>query len=94
MSLTILQKKATAKELQENYRRLGYPLSRMLADLEFTEGQLEDVLAMRYPNPGDVWKLRDYLVEKLSLEGKECYPFTALANPAANRWFSYRKTWK
>lgn len=48
---------------------------------------------MKNANPSDVWKLRDYLLDKLKAEGKTAYPFSALADPSANKWFKNQKTW-
>ena len=86
-------KKATAKELQENYEILGYSTEKVLHDLCFTEEQLQRTLWMKNVNSSDVWKLRDYLLDKLKVEGKTAYSFSALADPSANKWFTYQKTW-
>mgnify|MGYP002310294843 CR=1 FL=1 len=48
------------------------------------------MLSMKNANPSDVWKFRDY---KLKAEGKTAYPFSALADPSANKWFTNQKTW-
>lgn len=93
MSLSIMQKKATAKELQENYKILGYSIGKILHDLCFTEEQFQRTLRVKNANPSDVWKLRDYLLDKLKAEEKTAYPFSALADPSANKWFTYQKTW-
>ena len=60
MSLSIKQKKDTAKELQENYEILGYSTEKVLHDLCFTEEQLQRMLSMKNATPSDVWKFRDY----------------------------------
>ncbi len=86
-------KKAMAKELQENYKILGYSIEKILHDLCFAEEQLQRTLRVKNANPSDVWKLRDYLLDKLKAEGKTAYPFSALADPSANKWFTYQKTW-
>ena len=93
MSLSIKQKKDTAKELQENYEILGYSTEKVLHDLCFTEEQLQRTLWMKNVNPSDVWNLRDYLLDKLKSERKTAYPFSALADPSANKWFTNQKTW-
>ena len=30
---------------------------------------------------------------KLKAKGKTAYPFSALADPSANKWFTNQKTW-
>lgn len=93
--LTAAQKAATAKELQENYRRLGYDEARVLSDLRFTPERLHAALFMtRDSNGSDTWKLRDYLLEMLDREGKRAYPFSVMADPSVNRWFTYERTWQ
>ena len=48
---------------------------------------------MKNANPSDVWKFRDYKLDKLKAERKTAYPFSALADPSANKWFKNQKTW-
>lgn len=84
----------TAKELLENYNRLGYLSEKVASDLHLNEKQVKDVLTMNHSNLGHVWMMRDYLEEMLIKEGKEVYPFSRLADHSANKWFSYEKTWK
>ena len=93
--LTPSQKRATARELQENFARLGYPESRVLSDLRFSPERLHAALHMtERSNGSDTWKLRDYLVEMLGREGIEATPFSTLSDPSVNRWFTYERTWE
>lgn len=93
--LTTEEKRMTARQLRENYKRLGWEEDKVLRDLQFTREELEDALGVcekGIANPADVWKLRDYLEEKMAEQGKEMLPFSVLI-PHRNLWFSYRKTW-
>lgn len=91
MSLNARQMKVVSEELYRNYELLNGDENVILADLEFTPKQLHDSLDMNGSSNGyDVWKLRDYLIEKLKEQGKEPYPFSILKE---NLWFPYRKTW-
>ena len=93
--LTMREKRITAKELQENYAKLNSEKSQILKDLQFSEEQLEDALAVckkRIASPSDIWKLRDYLEEKLTGQGKTVTSFSVLI-PSRNHWYSYQKTW-
>ena len=92
--LTAKETQNTKAELQENYRRLGYPLSRVLADTGLSERQVQAVLEMSGANPSHVWMMRDYLEDMLRAEGKEIYPWTRLADHSANRWFHYETPWR
>ena len=92
MSLSIMQKKLRQKNCRK-IEILGYSTEKVLHDLCFTEEQLQRTLWMKNVNPSDVWKLRDYLLDKLKVEGKTAYPFSALADPSANKWFTNQKTW-
>ena len=38
-------------------------------------------------------KKRNEMSHKLKTEGKTDYPFSALADPSANKWFINQKTW-
>lgn len=76
MSLNAKQKKATAEELNENYKRLGYSEEKILSDLKFSEEELHNALNVTENTNGyNVWKLRDYLVEKLKKEKKRSVSF-------------------
>lgn len=92
--LTPREKANTAKELQENYRRLPFDRERVLRDLDMSEAELECVLSMRNPDPSNVWMVRDYLEDMLEQEGIEMYPFSRLADHAANKWFHYETPWR
>lgn len=92
--LSRTETKNTAYELQENYRRLGYPASRVARDTEMTEGELADTLRVRGADPGRVWELRDYLEDMLNAEGIELYPFSRLADHSANHWYYYETPWR
>lgn len=92
--LTPLEKRNTAKELQENFKRLHEDLETVLADLRLSESELRQVLTMKHPDPSHVWMVRDYLEDKLNERGIEMYPFTKLADHSANKWFSYDTPWR
>ncbi|MGT2907304.1 DUF2316 family protein [Streptococcus dentiloxodontae] len=84
----------TAQELQENFKRLGYPMEQVAKDVRLNAAQVEAILLMANPQPGHVWMLRDYLEDMLKKDGKNLYPFTRLADHSANRWFSYDTPWR
>ena len=86
--------KNTRKELQENYRRLGYDLAKVSRETELSESAVQVVLEMADPNPDDVWQVRDYLEDMLIQAGKEVYPWSRLADHSANRWFAYQTPWR
>lgn len=62
--LTPMQTRNTAKELQENFKRLHEDPKTVLADLGISEAELNRVLTMNHPNPSYVWMVRDYLEDK------------------------------
>lgn len=92
--LTSIQTRNTAKELQENFKRLNMDPETVLADLEISKEELERVLTMNRPNPSYVWMVRDYLEDKLTERGIEMYPFSRLADHSANRWYAYDTPWR
>ncbi|HEO7104576.1 TPA: DUF2316 family protein, partial [Streptococcus agalactiae] len=87
--LTIQEIKDTTFELQENFRRLNYPIKQVTKDLQLNISEVESLLSLDITYPGDVWMLRDYLEDMLKKEGKEVYPFSRLASHSANRWYPY-----
>lgn len=92
--LTAREMKVTALELQENFKRLGYPVKQIEADTELSSKEINDVLEMSSPNPSHVWMIREYLEDMLIKEGKDIYPFSKLADKRVNLWFSYSTPWR
>ena len=88
MSLTGAQRIQTSKELKENYRIAGLAPETVCAGLHFSEQQLEDALNLAPATDGEtVWRLRDYLEEKIKAQGKEPYPYSVLRN---NIYYRYK----
>ncbi|HGI2914584.1 TPA: DUF2316 family protein [Streptococcus agalactiae] len=92
--LTIQEMKDRTFELQENFRRLNYPIKQVAKDLQLNISEVESLLSLDVTYPGDVWMLRDYLEDMLKKEGKEVYPFSRLASHSANRWYPYETPWR
>lgn len=92
--LTIQEIKDTTFELQENFRRLNYPIKQVTKDLQLNISEVESLLSLDITYPGDVWMLRDYLEDMLKKEGKEVYPFSRLASHSANHWYPYETPWR
>ncbi|EPT90936.1 DUF2316 family protein, partial [Streptococcus agalactiae] len=57
--LTIQEIKDTTFELQENFRRLNYPIKQVTKDLQLNISEVESLLSLDITYPGDVWMLRD-----------------------------------
>ncbi|EGW2153278.1 DUF2316 family protein [Enterococcus faecium] len=92
--LTSKQVDKTREELQENFKRLGYDKDVILQDTGLSRRELDGVLEMSNPDPGNVWMLRDYLEDMLNKEGIALYPWTRLADHTANKWFIYDTPWR
>ena len=92
--LTHLQTIRTREELQENYRRLNEPEEKVLNDLQMSEDELQAVLNMDGPYPGDVWKVRDYLEDMLKEKDIPMKPWSRLADHSLNLWYSYDTPWR
>lgn len=92
--LTPIQTIRTREELQENYRRLNEPEDKVLDDLQMSKEELHRVLKMSNPYPGDVWKVRDYLEDKLKEYDIPMKPWSRLADHRANLWYSYDTPWR
>lgn len=92
--LTPLQTIRTRNELQENYKRLGEPEDEVLKDVRISREELHNVLNMTHPYPGNVWKVRDYLEDRLTEKGIAMKPWSRLADHSANHWYSYDTPWR
>lgn len=92
--LTFIEKRNTAKEMQENYKRLNQDIAVTLKDLQISEQELMSVLTMKSGNPGHCWMVRDYLEDKLKEKGIEIYPFSRLGDHSANKWYFYETPWR
>ena len=85
------QKEATAYELQKNYNQLPLNKTQILYDLQFQKNQLDHALHVDEKTNGyDVWKLRDYLEDKVKEFELAFYEFSILNE---NIWYHYDKTW-
>lgn len=92
--LTPLQTVRTRNELQENYKRLGEPEDEVLKDVQISREELHKVLNMTNPYPGNVWKVRDYLEDKLTEKGIPMKSWSRLADHSANHWYPYDTPWR
>lgn len=87
MSLNSQQRAITSRELQQNLELSGLSREQVAADLELSVERVDDALEMRPTTNGTtVWRLRDYLQERVEEQGKEPIPFTVLKT---NRYFPY-----
>lgn len=88
MSLNRAQEKQTSEDLQKNYQISGLTPADIQRDLGLDFGQLEETLDMGpEADPTTVWRLRDYMEEKIIEQGKEPFPYSVLK---VNRWFQYK----
>jgi len=88
MSLNVEQRKQTSKELKANYEISGLTPEEVKADLGFNYKKLEDALNLDYSTDGEtVWRLRDYMEEKIKEQYGEPYPYSVLIT---NVWYRYK----
>ena len=92
--LTPIHTIRTREELQENYRRLNEPEDEVLKDTQISREELHRVLNMKNPYPGDVWKIRDYLEDRLTEKGIPMKPWSRLSDHSLNHWYSYDTPWR
>ena len=91
MSLNNTEKKVSSMELQENYKILSFDPDQICTDLGLSSHELKNTLHIGLTtNPTTVWKLRDYMEEKILQQGKTPYPYSILKN---NIYFLYTKNW-
>lgn len=88
MSLNVEQRKQTSIELKANYEISGLTPEEIQADLGFNHKKLEDALNLNSLTDGEtVWRLRDYMEEKIKEQVGETYPYSVLIT---NIWFRYK----
>ncbi len=88
MSLNTAQRKQTSKELKINYQISGLTPEDIQTALGFNPQQLEEILNVGSKAGGErVWRLRDYMEEKIKEQGKEALPYSILRE---NIWFQYK----
>lgn len=87
MSLSLQQKRATVRELRENFERAGITAEEACHDLHITPRALDAIMNLHADALEDPWILRDYLSEKVTERGGEPVAFTALMGDPADYWF-------
>ena len=88
MSLSIKEQMQTSKELKENYRISGLTPKDIQAELGISFTQLEETLNLDHAaDPVTVWRLRDYMEDKIKEQGKGTFPYSRLIN---NIWYRYK----
>lgn len=92
--LTPIQTVKTSEELRENYKRLNEPEDEILKDVEISRDEFHRVLDMRNPYPGNVWKVRDYLEDRLKEKGIPMKPWSRLSDHSLNLWYPYDTPWR
>ncbi|CVI68419.1 hypothetical protein NDGK_01207 [Clostridiales bacterium CHKCI001] len=91
MSLSVEKKITTSRELRRNYKILGMDPQLIQNDLGFTEQMLLDTLNVTSSTTGvNIWKLRDYMNDKIKEQGKKPAPYSILKYNIRHR---YKKTW-
>ncbi len=88
MSLNAAQKKQTSIELHENYKISGLTLEDIQAYLGLNADQLESTMNITPgSDPTTIWRLRDYMEDKIKEQGKTPYPYSILIE---NIYFPYK----
>ena len=91
MSLNAEQKRQTSIELKENYRILDFDAEVIQEDLRISNEQLRVILNVGPSvDPTNVWRLRDYMDEKIIEQGKTPVSYSI---GSENIYFPYVKDW-
>jgi len=91
VSLSIKEIDQTRIEMAENFEILGMSPEEIEKELGFSPLDFKNALGViPHYNPTNVWKLRDYMEEKIKEQGKTPYPFSILTK---NIYYPYDKTW-
>lgn len=91
MSLSIKEIEQTRIEMAKNFEILGMPPKAIEEELGFSPLDFKNAIGVvPHYSPTNVWKLRDYMEEKIQEQGKSPYPFSILTK---NIYYPYDKTW-
>lgn len=87
MSLTHQQELDTIHEFQENISLTGLSLQQIATDLKTHPKTIEQIIQLRPHSIEEPWILRNYLLEKITEQGKTPIPFTALVGSHHDYYF-------
>lgn len=87
MSLTAMEKRATKRELQENFELRGLSLAQAAADLQTTPAYLQQVLDLNVRHIEDPWIVRNYLNQVLRQQHQMPVAYSRLIGSPAKYWF-------
>ncbi|MDN6514347.1 MAG: DUF2316 family protein [Lacticaseibacillus paracasei] len=87
MSLTIIERRNTKKELAANFNLAGVTLEQAAQDLATTPEHVEAVLQLQVDQIEEPWILRNYLNKQLAAQGKTPLPYSRLQGNPAVHWF-------
>lgn len=90
MSLSTAQLRQTSAELNEDLRISGLAPEQICTALHISQPELDAVLSLSGESPTAVWRVRDYLEEKIRQQGKTPCPYSALKH---NFYYPYRRDW-
>ncbi|MCT4488321.1 DUF2316 family protein [Levilactobacillus parabrevis] len=87
MSLTAMEKRATKRELQENFELSGLSVAQAAADLQTTPTYLQRVLDLNVRHIEDPWIVRNYLNQVLRQQHQTPIAYSRLIGSPAEYWF-------
>lgn len=87
MTLNPHQIKNTKNELQQNFELSGLTKEQVAHDLHISLTKLNHLFTLTQSSLNDPWILRNYLIEKVEVQGKKTVPFTALVSDWHQYWF-------
>ena len=87
MSLTIIERRNTKKELAANFNLAGVTLEQAAQDLATTPEQVEAVWHGQVDQLEEPWSLRNSLTTQLAAQGKTPLPYSRLQGDPAEHWF-------
>lgn len=77
----------TINELQANFDLTGLTKEQIASDLDISLIKLDHLMTLTQQSLDDPWILRNYLIEKVELQGKHSVAFTALSGDWHRHWF-------
>lgn len=87
MSLNIIERRNTKKELAQNIKLCGLTNAELATKLSITENKLESVLKLQSNHIEDPWIVVEFLKTYAQEHDLKLMPFSKLAGDYNNYWF-------
>lgn len=87
MSLNFIERINTIKELRQNLKLSHLTIEHAAIELNTSVQKVNQILELDHVSPEDPWILKEYLSNKLQIQGIIGYPYSKLVGDFHDYWF-------